>query len=121
MQSQEGDWGRLSKINFGYEIVCDKCRDSGSEVIYHRESSRNGYVRGAEHLDKYRRRHADSHMFKHAQAHYGGRRNVEYSMKVVKSFHDPLSRQVNEGVRINRNNADVLLNSESEWHGPLTV
>ena len=60
-------------------------------------------------------------MFKHAQTHHGGRRNVEFSMKIVKTFGDPLSRQVNEGVRISRSGADILLNSKSEWHGPPTV
>ena len=29
--------------------------------------------------------------------------------------------QVEEGVRIQRSKADILLNSKSEWHGPATV
>ena len=46
---------------------------------------------------------------------------VSFSMKVVKSFRDPLTRQVNEAVRINQCGAEVQLNSKSEWHGPATV
>ena len=72
-------------------------------------------------MDKYRRKHSDSVMYKHAQTHHNTRRDVEFSMKITGSFHDPLSRQVEEGVRINRSKADIKLNSKSEWHGPATV
>ena len=52
-----------------------------------------------------------------AQAHHRGRRDVEFSMKITGSFQDPLSRQVEEGERIQQSKADILLNSKSEWHG----
>ena len=51
----------------------------------------------------------------------GGSVDVSFSMKVVDYFRDPLSRQVNEAVRINRCEAGTQLNSKSEWHGPATV
>ena len=47
--------------------------------------------------------------------------NVSYSMKVIKTFRDPLTRQVNEGVRIPHCTAINQLNFKSEWHGPATV
>ena len=89
-----GTGGECRKTNVGYEIVCDKCRENQLEVINHSESSRN--VRGLE----YRRRHVDSAMYKHAQTHHRGRRYVESSMKITGSFQDPLSRQIEEAVRI---------------------
>ena len=57
-------------------------------------------------------------MFKHAQT---GRLDVNYSMKVKTKFQDTLTRQVNEGVRISMCQAEISLNSKSEWHGPATV
>ena len=41
---------------------------------------------------------------------------VEFSMKVLGSFHSAMARQVNEGVRIKRSQADCLMNSKSEFH-----
>ena len=46
---------------------------------------------------------------------------VSYSMKVARTFSDPLTRQVNEAVRIEHCLARTQLNSKSEWHGPATV
>ena len=94
-----GTGGDCRKTNIGYEIMCDEFS----------ESSRNGYVRGLEHVDKYRRQHVDSAMYKHAQTHHRGRKDVEYSIKITGSFQDPLSRQVEEWVRIQRSKADILL------------
>ena len=42
-------------------------------------------------------------------------------MKVVKSFRDPLTRQINEAVRITNCTAGTQLNSKTEWHGPATI
>ena len=42
-------------------------------------------------------------------------------MKVVKYFREPLTRQVNEAVRISKCEAATQLNSKTEWHGPATV
>ena len=41
---------------------------------------------------------------------------VEFSMKVLGSFQSAMARQVNEGVRIKRSEADCLMNSKSEFH-----
>ena len=47
--------------------------------------------------------------------------DVSYSMKVEKCFKDPLTRQVNEAVRIANCESNIQLNSKAEWHGPATV
>ena len=72
-------------------------------------------------VTNYRGKHKDSLLWKRAQVAHGGSLEVSYSMKVVKSFRDPLTRQVNEAVRINQCGAENQLNSKSEWHGPATV
>ena len=45
---------------------------------------------------------------------------VEFEMKVVKSFRDPLSRQVTEAILI-KNHQGELLNSKSEFHQPSLI
>ena len=44
-----------------------------------------------------------------------------FSMEVKKYFTEPLTRQVNEAVRISTCKATTQLNSKTEWHGPATV
>ena len=44
----------------------------------------------------------------------------DWSFKVIKSFKDPLSRQVSEAVLI-KNHKGILLNSKSEFHQPPLV
>ena len=63
----------------------------------------------------------DSPLWKHVQMEHEGSLEVSFSMKVVKAFTDPLTRQVNEAVRIENCSARTQLNSKSEWHGPATV
>ena len=106
-------------MNVGYQIGCDECE--GNSVMYVGETSRNAYLRGVEHIDKYRRNDHKSPLWKHVQTHHQSRLDVSFTMKVVNQFRDPLTRQVNEGVRINRSTAEVVLNSKSEWHGPATA
>ena len=90
-------------------------------MTYHGETSKNAYVRGAKHLENYKYKIQNSALYKHAQTDHQGSMEVKYSMKVKTKFKDTLTRQVNEGVRINRCEAEVSLNSKSEWHGPATV
>ena len=73
------------------------------------------------HQEDYKYKHKSSSLYKHAQSDHESRLDVKYCMKVKSKFKDTLTRQVNEGVRINRSQAEVSLNSKSEWHGPATV
>ena len=97
---------------------CDECSKS---VVYHGETSQSCYVRGQKHLKDYKYKNKSSSLYKHAQTDHENRLDVKYSMKVTTKFNDPLTRQVNEAVRISRCQAEVSLNSKSEWHGPATV
>ena len=103
----------------GYVLVCDEC--GGDEVTYVGETGQNVYTRGLSHMANYKRKHPDSPLWKHAQMIHGGAEAVSFSMKVVKSFRDPLTRQINEAVRISNCSATTQLNSKTEWHGPATV
>ena len=63
----------------------------------------------------------DCPLWRHAAAKHDGRMDVKFAKKVVRKFRDPLTRQCNESVRMQRCEADVLLNSKSWWHGPDTI
>ena len=52
---------------------------------------------------------------------HGGNMYFSFSMKVSKQFTDPLTRQVNEAVRIANCESATQLNSKTEWHGTATV
>ena len=99
--------------------MCDECgRESG---CYVGETGQNPYTRGLKHMANYKGKHEDSPLWKHSQTKHSGGMNTSYSMKVVKYCREPLTRQVNEGVRITRCKANTKLNSKSEWYGPATV
>ena len=106
-------------ITWGYELACDMC--GGQNVCYVGESGQNVYTRGLKHMANYRGKHADSPLWKHAQLKHNGSLTVSFSMKIVKCFRDPLTRQINEAVRITNCTAETQLNSKTEWHGPATV
>ena len=114
-----GKGGDCRKNNVGYELVCDLC--GAESVCYVGETAQNVYTRGLKHIANYRGKQKDSPLWKHAQMEHEGSLEVSFSMKVVKAFTDPLTRQVNEAVRIENCSARTQLNSKSEWHGPATV
>ena len=59
-------------------------------------------------------------LWKHCTLEHGGEK-VEFTMTALGSFRSCLKRQVNESVRISSSQADILLNSKSEFHqAPLT-
>ena len=77
------------------------------------------YSRGREHQKKLERKDPNSFMYKH-QLEKHGSDPVEFKMNVVRSFRDPLSRQVTEAVLI-KNHRGELLNSKAEFHQPSIV
>ena len=59
-------------------------------------------------------------MYKHQMEHHGGIK-PNMKMKVDKTFHDNLTRQITESVHIFRTEQQTeynIMNSKSEWHAP---
>ena len=100
------------KGNVCYTIKCKMCQDA----VYYGESHRNLYTRGKEHEKKFERKEESSFMYRHQQEKHNSN-PVEYEMKVVRSFRDPLSRQVTEAILI-KNHRGELLNSKAEFYQP---
>ena len=105
------------KNNVGYNFECKPCAELDAK--YFGETARNLYTRGGEHLKKYNRRDPNSFIKKHQDEYHNGE-PPDFKMKVVKSFKDPLSRQVSEAIHI-KNHKGILLNSKSEFFQPPLV
>jgi hypothetical protein len=101
----------------GYEQQCLLCLEEGNVALYHGETSRTLYTRSREHANGLKKQKADNPMHKHMCNHHPGQRPA-FSTKVTKFFSDPLTRQINEGVRINHSKSSLgfLMNSKSEFH-----
>ena len=115
MCRKEGGGKQCHDCNVCYDIRCKPCQDA----VYFGESHRNLYTRGKEHENKLRRREESSFMHKHQMEKHNGEQ-VEYEMRVLKKFKDPLSRQVSEAVLM-KNHRGELLNSKAEFHQPPLV
>ena len=106
--------GNCERNGSGYQISCIRCLMAGRSTKYEGESGSNGYCRGKEQWSGLRLEQEDNALWKHCTVEHDGE-HVEFSMEVLQSFHSSMARQVNEGVRIKRSEADCLMNSKSEF------
>ena len=104
------------KHNVCYQYKCNSCDD---DVVYIGETSRNLYSRGLEHNNLYAKESPKSFLYNHQVEHHNSE-PADFDVKVIKSFKDPLSRQVTEAVLI-KNHPGELLNSKSEFFQPPIV
>ena len=89
------------------------CLRKENTVERHGESSRT-----KEHMDWFVSKKEDNPMFKHqSNFHPGLEPNYTITMTALKFFKNPLTRQLNEGVRINntRSSPGLLMNSKTEF------
>ena len=115
-----GKPGNCEKNNSAYRIRCNVCKNAHKIVDYEGETGCNCYSRGLEHQDGLRNEQEDNPLWKHCTLVHGGDK-VDFTMTALGSFRSCLKRQVNESVRISSSQADILLNSKSEFHqAPLT-
>ena len=105
--------------NVGYSITCKLCKQRNINISYEGETARNGYIRGAEHRKELEKRSKKSVLYRHVlKDHESEQNNVDFQMKIVGTFNDCLSRQINESIRIRNKDQKLLLNSKAEFHGP---
>ena len=113
IDNQQGGGKLCHKSNVLYEWECNQC-----DNIYTGETSRNCYTRTKEHLSKASKQSSDSFIKNH-QSEKHNDNPADFKVKVVKSFRDPLSRQVYEGIYI-RKNSRVSLNTKLDYYQPST-
>ena len=113
MCAQPGGGKLCHKCNVMYKYKCNKC---GCEYIG--ETSRNFYSRDQEHMRKYHEKSKESFMFNHQKECHNGE-PADFTRTVLKTFKDPMSRQISEGVNIRRSGA-LAINSKLDFYQPST-
>jgi hypothetical protein len=105
---------KTTKGGTGYEIQCIDCLNNNKISLYHGETSRTLHTRAKEH---FRRSNENSVIAKHSTIHHPNQ-NPRFNIQPTGHFRDSLTRQINEGVRINNSRSDdgYLMNSKSEFH-----
>ena len=73
-----------------------------------------------EHVKKREKGDVNSFINKH-QMEFHNSEPPNFTSKVIKSFKDPLSRQVTEAILIKNHRGGALLNSKSEFYQPSIV
>ena len=104
-QTEKG--GDCKRRNVGYTITCQVCA-----AEYHGETSRTMFCRGDEHLKALSLKSKESVLWSHCLAKHDGN-DVQFRMKASSYFSDPLTRQVEEAVRIFHTSNPI--NRKGEW------
>ena len=112
-----------------YEITCNRAPcsvdDGAPKPKYVGETSRTPYTRGKGHLALYKSKNEGSLMWRHTGSCHGGVVGREggvkdYKMEPKERFREPLTRIMNEAVRIEMQEKDpkvISLNSKREYFG----
>ena len=112
MDNQPGGGKLCHKSNVLYEWVCRACEN---KFIYTGETSRNFYTRSKEHLDKAENDQLNSFISNHQLLKHSLSDTPDFKVRVLKSFKDPLSQQVYEGVYIRRQEG-FTLNTKQDYY-----
>ena len=102
---------RCDTLNVGYRWTCTSC-----QMVYEGETGRNLRIRSKEHLKDLAKHRPDRPMVKHMDEKHNGQ-NVKFQVSITSKFYDALSRQANEGVRI-ENNRSHIINTKAEFNHP---
>ena len=103
----------------GYRVVCLNCKKKGKFASYEGETGRSAKVRFKEHIRSLKNKSKSSALFKHGNNEHPDEK-PDWQFQILSTFQDPLTRQVNEAVRINNLPVNSVLNSKSEFnHAPL--
>ena len=115
--ADEKSQGMCKFRSITYETSCRPCREvHQKEKIYIGESARSAFERGNEHLNDYKVKKEDSHMFKHfCDEHSSEVTRPEFKMRVLKCHKTPLYRQVHEAILIAQNEP-ITLNAKNEYN-----
>ena len=115
-QTKEKSCPRAAVGGVGYEQQCLLCLQDYKIPLYHGETNKRLFKRSTHHVYGLRTKKADNPMYNHMSIHPGQEPN--FTTKATKFFSDPLTRQINEGVRINdtKSSPGMLMNPKAEFH-----
>ena len=103
-----------------YKGTCKLCEQNNVSATYFGESGFSGYYRSQVHKKEIIDKDLENAFAKHLQIHHPeqeGNPNV-FNMTVIQTFRKPLPRQTTEAVFIFNNNADIKMNSKTEFRQP---
>ena len=118
-----GDGVKCRVEGIGYRGTCKECKKQNIQSEYIGETGKNAYTRSKQHMGGLKRKNVENAFYKHwhncheTPSENDSVRLNNFEFKVEKSYQDPISRQINEMVRIS-NFQGTLLNSKSEWNAP---
>ena len=136
--SNEGEGGSRGKCwrqNVGYSYICNRC-DQSDVYLYVGETARSCYTRHLQHLQKYSMKargkgkseneEGATFMWNHTKEVHGGIPGLEngvrdYKMFLDGSFKDPLTRQVEEDVRMRVGIKERVMERCKDRHMELNV
>ena len=107
--------GDCEKNPVTYKSTCQTCLLDGRKTTYEGETGRNAFTRGLEHQSGLQSKSENSALWKHCVLEHASQ-EADFSMEIVQCHSTCLSRQVHEAVRILRTDAEIILNSKSEFH-----
>ena len=114
--STQAGGGNCFKEGVGYKIWCMQCDEDGHPAVMHGETGRSARKRVGEHYEALSKR-KDSKLWEHCCEVHDGEM-MSFGCEVTRSFkEDPLSRQLDEALRIQREEG-VLMNDKNEWTRP---
>ena len=107
-------------MSVGYSVICVNCEKLGRKASYEGETGRPAKVRFSEHVSELDRKVESNPLLKHTNLEHPTTKSL-FRFKILKKFRDPLTRQANEGVRIQQvGQSQTILNSKTEFHHPPT-
>ena len=83
-------------------------------ALYHGETGYNAFTRGLGHQAALKAKNRKNALWRHSALYHRGEL-VDYTMSVVSTHMDALTRQIREGVTIIDNQQKILLNSKQEF------
>jgi hypothetical protein len=112
-----GAKGDCMGVNFGYSQTCIPCEEKGKLSVYLGETAQSVYLRGLQHRSTLDSHSEMSAMWKHSQIEHQSVK-TDFRMEITGKFKTPLTRLEDEAVRLDLSEADITLNSKTQWHQP---
>jgi hypothetical protein len=112
-----GARGDCMGVNHGYIQTCIPCEENGKLSVYLGETAQSLYWRGLQHRSTLDNHSEVSAMWKHSQIEHQSVK-TDFRMESTGKFKDALTRLEDEAVRLDLSEADITLNSKTQWHQP---
>ena len=103
-----------------YEVTCKECRDQNIVATYYGETGDGAFKRANEHRIAVKKGTVMNALAKHLEIHHPERKFNPSIFEFIVHSTTPkaLERQTLEGVQISKSEADIILNSKSQFRQP---